>query len=185
FEGLLLPPHILQALHEAGFRRPSPVQEAALPLARMGTDLIVQAKAGTGKTLVFAVAAVERVDLANSSPQVLVLAPTREIALQASETVALAAAALPLPGLACASFIGGLPPLPAVPAVCRACHVAVGTTGRMLSLIQRGTLRTDSVHLLVLDEADKLLADSFRKDTLAIASALPQRRQLLALSATY
>lgn len=70
FEGLLLPPHILQALHEAGFRRPSPVQEAALPLARMGTDLIVQAKAGTGKTLVFAVAAVERVDLANSSPQV-------------------------------------------------------------------------------------------------------------------
>lgn len=70
FAGLLLPPAIEQALREAGFLRPSPVQEAALPLARMGTDLIVQAKAGTGKTLVFAVAAVERVDLTNSAPQV-------------------------------------------------------------------------------------------------------------------
>jgi hypothetical protein len=70
FAGLLLPPAIQQALKEAGFRRPSPVQEAALPLARMGTDLIVQAKAGTGKTLVFAVAAVERVDLSNGAPQV-------------------------------------------------------------------------------------------------------------------
>lgn len=74
FAGLLLPPAIGQALKEAGFRRPSPVQEAALPLARMGTDLIVQAKAGTGKTLVFAVAAVERVDLSNGAPQVPALA---------------------------------------------------------------------------------------------------------------
>ena len=70
FAGLLLPPHIEQALRDAGFRRPSPVQEAALPLARMGTDLVVQAKAGTGKTLVFAVAAVERVDVTNGAPQV-------------------------------------------------------------------------------------------------------------------
>ena len=70
FAGLLLPPHIEQALRDAGFRRPSPVQEAALPLARMGTDLVVQAKAGTGKTLVFAVAAVERVDISNGAPQV-------------------------------------------------------------------------------------------------------------------
>lgn len=70
FSSLLLPQHIEQALREAGFRRPSPVQEAALPLARLGTDLIVQAKAGTGKTLVFAVAAVERVDLSSAAPQV-------------------------------------------------------------------------------------------------------------------
>ena len=70
FAGLLLPPHIEQALRDAGYRRPSPVQEAALPLARMGTDLVVQAKAGTGKTLVFAVAAVERVDVNNGAPQV-------------------------------------------------------------------------------------------------------------------
>lgn len=70
FQALLLPPAIQAALRAAGFRRPSPVQEAALPLARMGTDLLVQAKAGTGKTLVFAVAAVERVDLANPAPQV-------------------------------------------------------------------------------------------------------------------
>ena len=156
FAGLLLPPHIEQALRDAGFRRPSPVQEAALPLARMGTDLVVQAKAGTGKTLVFAVAAVERVDISNGAPQVggppgrprrphappacsgaagthaprtrtrptllmqplssalpgvqvLVLAPTREIALQGSEAVGLAAAALPPPGLSCGTFIGGLP----------------------------------------------------------------------------
>ena len=70
FSSLLLPPLIEQALRDAGFRRPSPVQEAALPLARMGADLIVQAKAGTGKTLVFAVAAVERVDPSNGAPQV-------------------------------------------------------------------------------------------------------------------
>ncbi len=70
FASLLLPPHVQQALRDAGFRRPSPVQEAALPLARLGADLIVQAKAGTGKTLVFAAAAVERVDLTNAAPQV-------------------------------------------------------------------------------------------------------------------
>ena len=70
FAALLLPPHVQQALRDAGFRRPSPVQEAALPLARLGADLIVQAKAGTGKTLVFAAAAVERVDVANGAPQV-------------------------------------------------------------------------------------------------------------------
>lgn len=68
--GMLLPPHIEQALRAAGFRRPSPVQEAALPLARLGASLIVQAKAGTGKTLVFAAAAAERVELACSQPQV-------------------------------------------------------------------------------------------------------------------
>lgn len=67
--GLLLPPHVEAALRDAGFRRPSPVQEAALPLARLGADLIVQAKAGTGKTLVFAIPAVERVDLSNPAPQ--------------------------------------------------------------------------------------------------------------------
>lgn len=149
---LLLPPALEAALRGAGFRRPSPVQEAALPLARLGADLIVQAKAGTGKTLVFAAAAAERVDLGNPAPQarrrrrpallksaqpakpscccrrppskpappcpapplapikqVLVLAPTREIALQAAEAVALAAAALPPPGLAVGTFIGGLP----------------------------------------------------------------------------
>lgn len=144
FRELLLPEPILAGLLQAGFTRPSPVQQQAIPLARLGADVIVQAKAGTGKTLVFAVTAAEKVDLKEGMPQVrftklpaqalmfhlqmlsgtslhnlvcaalsllqvLVLAPTREIALQASEVVMDAAAALPPPGLVCGTFIGGLP----------------------------------------------------------------------------
>lgn len=109
FAALLVPPHIVAALRDYGIRAPSPVQHAAVPLARLGADLIVQAKAGTGKTVVFAVAVAERVDLAQRVPQVLVLAPTREVALQGAEVVAAAGANLPAPGLAVGAFIGGLP----------------------------------------------------------------------------
>lgn len=109
FTSLLVPQHIVEALRDYGIATPSPVQHAAVPLARLGADVIVQAKAGTGKTVVFAVAAAERVDLRQRAPQVLVLAPTREIALQGAEVVGATAACLPPPGLVCGTFIGGLP----------------------------------------------------------------------------
>lgn len=182
FRDLLLPPRMVQSLAAAGFVRPSPVQQAAIPLARLGADAIVQAKAGTGKTLVFAVAAVERVDLADSMPQVLLLAPTREVALQAADVVAAAAGGLPL---CVATLIGGLPTSEDERVLRRICHVVVGTPGRVLALLQRGALVAQRIGMLVLDEADRLLSESFQSDVAAIIEALPAQRQVLALSATY
>ncbi len=85
FHDLLLPQHTVDALASAGFLRPSPVQQAAIPLGRVGSDLLVQAKSGTGKTVVFAVICLERVKLEVGSPQALILAPIREVALQSAE----------------------------------------------------------------------------------------------------
>ncbi len=109
FDDLLLPRPLVAALAAAGFQRPSPVQQLAIPLGLVGTDLIVQAKSGTGKTCVFAVLALQRVQLSVATPQVLILAPTREVALQSADVVARIAAALPAPAPSCAVFVGGLP----------------------------------------------------------------------------
>ncbi|KAK9828374.1 hypothetical protein WJX81_000707 [Elliptochloris bilobata] len=186
FTELLLPQHLLLALREAGFERPSPVQEAAVPLARSGADLVVQAKSGTGKTIVFGIAAVELLRLDLPSPQVLVVAPTREIALQVGEVMSAVSARLPAPGLAIGTFIGGLPTEEDVRRLRRPCHVAVGTPGRLCALVENRALPVRDVRLLVLDEADNLwAADAFRKDVLRLAGALPKQKQVLAMSATF
>ena len=183
FHDLLLPPKILHALSNAGYTRPSPVQQAAIPLARLHLDLIIQAKAGTGKTLVFAVAIVERIDTTNPFPQALVLAPTREVALQAAAVVADVAATTPF--LKIATLIGGLPTAEDERVLRRRCHVVIGTPGRVLALIQKGTLQTSSITLLALDEADKLTAPDFWGPVSTVIDALPPKKQFLALSATY
>jgi len=182
FGDLLLPDDIVQSLTDVGFIRPSPVQQAAIPLARFGADVIIQAKAGTGKTLVFAIAAVERIDTTNAFPQALVLAPTREVALQAAEVVADAAG---MRSVTVATFIGGLPTMEDEKVLRRTCHIIVGTPGRVLALIQRGTLVTNKIRMLVLDEADKLLSEAFLNDVHMVIGEIPLGRQVLAVSATY
>jgi len=185
FRDLLLPTPILKSLEAAGYLRPSPVQHAAIPLTRLGLDVIIQAKAGTGKTLVFAITITESIDRSATFPQALVLAPTREVALQAADVITEAAAGTRSPALSVATLIGGLPTAEDERILRRKCHVIVGTPGRILSLIQRGSLVTQGISMLVLDEADKLLSSDFSEVVHQVIAAIPVTRQILALSATY
>ncbi|EFJ49376.1 hypothetical protein VOLCADRAFT_59362 [Volvox carteri f. nagariensis] len=185
FRELMVSEALVRSLFAAGFERPSPVQKAAIPLGRVGTDLIVQAKSGTGKTVVFAVICLERVKPELNSVQALILAPTREIAIQSEEVIRTLASELPHPALTSAVFVGGLPMVDDEKKLRRLCHVAVGTPGRVGALLQAERLVTKSLALLVLDEADSLLGDSFYEDVTWIYDQLPKRKQVLAFSATY
>ncbi|KAI8108732.1 hypothetical protein M9435_005149 [Picochlorum sp. BPE23] len=182
FDDLFIPKRIVQSLRAAGYFRPSPIQEKSIPLARLGVDVVVQGKAGTGKTLVFAVRAAEVVDARASIPQVLLIAPTREIALQASDTVMDLSGAC---GMSVVTCIGGLPTSQDERLLGRGCHVVVGTPGRLLSLIERKSLIVGSIQLVVLDEADRLMENAFFPTVQRILAALPREKQVMALSATF
>ncbi|CAN9515554.1 unnamed protein product [Ophioblennius macclurei] len=183
FASLLLSPAVLDGLSSAGFQKPSPIQLKAIPLGRCGLDLIVQAKSGTGKTCVFCTIALDSLVLENPATQVLVLAPTREIAVQIHSVVMAIGCAME--GLACSVFIGGRP-VSQDKAHLKKCHIAVGSPGRIKQLIEIGMLSTSSIRLFVLDEADKLLEEgSFQEQINWIFSSLPATKQMLALSATY
>ncbi|XP_008412071.1 putative ATP-dependent RNA helicase DDX20 [Poecilia reticulata] len=183
FGSLLLSQAVLDGLSSAGFQKPSPIQLKAIPLGRCGLDLIVQAKSGTGKTCVFVTIALDSLILENPSTQVLVLAPTREIAVQIHSVVMAIGCAME--GLECHVFIGGRP-VSQDKAHLKKCHIAVGSPGRIKQLIELGMLSTGSVRLFVLDEADKLLEEgSFQEQINWIFSSLPVNKQMLALSATY
>ncbi|XP_071125619.1 probable ATP-dependent RNA helicase DDX20 [Mytilus edulis] len=182
FDGLLLSDPILKGLKSAGFERPSPIQLKAIPLGRCGLDLIVQAKSGTGKTCVFSVIALEGLQLDTSALQVLILAPTREIAIQIWDVVK--SIGQTLPQLRCHTFIGGMP-LQEDKQKLKKCHIAVGTPGRMKQLIEQGVMNIENIRMFILDEADKLLEDSFQEQINWIYSTLPDNKQMLALSATY
>ncbi|XP_006628430.2 probable ATP-dependent RNA helicase DDX20 [Lepisosteus oculatus] len=183
FSSLLLSQPVLDGLAAAGFQKPSPIQLKAIPLGRCGLDLIVQAKSGTGKTCVFSTIALDSLILKNVSTQVLVLAPTREIAVQIHSVVTTVGAAME--GLECHVFIGGTP-VSLDKSRLKKCHIAVGSPGRIKQLIEMGYLSTASIRLFVLDEADKLLEEgSFQDQINWIYSSLPVNKQMLALSATY
>lgn len=182
FSGLLLSDNILSGLQKAGFQRPSPIQLKAIPLGRCGLDLIVQAKSGTGKTCVFSVIALEGIQTKSFALQVLVLAPTREIATQIWDVINSIGQCIPT--LRCHTFIGGMPVVEDKQKLKR-CHIAVGTPGRIKQLIETNIMNTDSIRMFVLDEADKLLEESFQEQINWIYSTLPENKQMLALSATY
>ncbi|XP_077369653.1 putative ATP-dependent RNA helicase DDX20 [Festucalex cinctus] len=183
FKSLLLSEVVLDGLSAAGFEKPSPIQLKAIPLGRCGLDLIVQAKSGTGKTCVFCTIALDSLMLDSCATQVLVLAPTREIAVQIHSVVMAIGCAME--GLQCHVFIGGRP-VSQDKLHLKKCHIAVGSPGRIKQLIELGMLSTASIRLFVLDEADKLLEEgSFQEQINWIFSSLPVNKQMLALSATY
>ncbi|XP_058516032.1 probable ATP-dependent RNA helicase DDX20 [Ochotona princeps] len=183
FESLLLSRPVLEGLRAAGFERPSPVQLKAIPLGRCGLDLIVQAKSGTGKTCVFSTIALDALILENLSTQILILAPTREIAVQIHSVIT--AIGIKMEGLECHVFIGGTP-LSQDKTRLKKCHIAVGSPGRIKQLIELDYLNPASIRLFILDEADKLLEEgSFQEQINWIYSSLPASKQMLAVSATY
>ncbi|XP_077540720.1 uncharacterized protein LOC144152981 [Haemaphysalis longicornis] len=182
FKQFLLSDQVLSGLSKSGFVRPSPIQVEAIPLGLCGFDLVVQAKSGTGKTCVFSTLALQAVDVSKNAVQVLILAPTREIAVQSCDTVC--CIGCDVLGLKAYAFIGGVPISEDLRKLSR-CHVAAGTLGRLLQLVKQGELRLNHAGLVVLDEADQLLDESFQGDLRELWSRLPPKRQVVATSATY
>jgi len=183
FSEMRLSDPILRGLADAGFERPSAIQARAIPIGRMGVDMIAQAKSGTGKTVVFAALALELMRPNQPAPQALIVVPTREIALQCCEVCRIIGTHLR--GISCHAFVGGTALRTDRAAAARA-HLATGTPGRLVDLLLSEALIARHVRLLVLDEADKLCGDAgFEEQLRYLLTCLPERRQTLAFSATY
>ena len=182
FRDLGLGEPLLEALAEVGYESPSPIQSATIPVLLSGADLLGQAQTGTGKTAAFALPALERLDLSGREPQVLVLVPTRELALQVAE--AFQRYASRLKGFHVLPIYGGQSYQPQLNALRRGVHVVVGTPGRISDHLERGTLKLASIKLLVLDEADEMLRMGFLEAVEAILVKTPPNRQAALFSAT-
>ncbi|CAJ1332213.1 unnamed protein product, partial [Effrenium voratum] len=186
FAELSLSAPLVRSLHEMGCERPSPVQLHTIPVALSGGDVIVQAKSGTGKTIAFCSVVLEGIDTSVAgASQALILAPTREIAMQISDELERLAWYLD-PPVDVGCFIGGVSLEEDEEKLESGTpHVAVGSPGRMLKLLREGMLTTDA-RFLVLDEADKLLDANFRQDITAITELVfTKQLQFLAVSATF
>lgn len=182
---------ISDALAAVGITSPFPIQELTLPVALSGQDIIGQAKTGTGKTLGFGLPTIQRVvgrddegwaDLEYpGAPQALILVPTRELAIQVGEDLAIAAK---LRNARVATLYGGVPIEPQAELLRRGLEVAVGTPGRIIDLYQQGFLNLKQVKIVVLDEADEMLDLGFQPSVEKILSYLPEDRQTMLFSAT-
>ncbi len=182
FTDLGLPEPILAALRDVGYESPSPIQAATIPILLEGRDLVGQAQTGTGKTAAFALPILARIDVARKEPQALVLAPTRELAIQVAE--AFASYATHLPGFNVLPIYGGQSYVPQLASLKRGAHVVVGTPGRIIDHLERGTLKLDGLAYMVLDEADEMLRMGFIDDVESILQKTPPTRQIALFSAT-
>ena len=182
FTDLALPDALLRALTDVGYESPSPIQAATIPPLLAGRDVLGQAQTGTGKTAAFALPALARLDPAQSKPQVLVLAPTRELAIQVAE--AFQKYAHHLPGFHVLPIYGGQSYQPQLSALKRGVHVIVGTPGRVIDHLERGSLDLSQLRCLVLDEADEMLRMGFIDDVEAVLKKTPETRQVALFSAT-
>jgi ATP-dependent RNA helicase DeaD len=182
FRDLALSDAVLQALVDVGYESPSPIQAATIPKLLAGSDVLGQAQTGTGKTAAFALPALSRIDLKKTDPQVLVLVPTRELALQVSEAFVKYAAHIE--GFHVLPIYGGQGYQPQLNALKRGTHVVVGTPGRVIDHMNRGTLKLSGITMLVLDEADEMLRMGFVDAVESILSETPPKRQVALFSAT-
>lgn len=182
FTELGLPDTLLRALQDVGYERPSPIQAASIPPLLQGSDLLGQAQTGTGKTAAFALPLLANIDLKKKSPQLLVLCPTRELAIQVAE--AFQSYARYLPGFHVLPVYGGQGFDSQLRGLKRGAHVVVGTPGRVMDHMRRKTLKLETVNALVLDEADEMLRMGFIDDVEWILESVPEERQIALFSAT-
>jgi len=182
FAELGLPEPLLQALRDVGYESPSPIQAATIPPLLAGRDVLGQAQTGTGKTAAFALPILARIDCNARHTQALVLAPTRELAIQVAEAFARYAAHLP--GFNVLPIYGGQSYVPQLASLKRGAHVVVGTPGRIIDHLERGTLKLDQLAHMVLDEADEMLRMGFIDDVESILQKTPPQRQVALFSAT-
>ena len=182
FRDLGLPEPLLKALAAVGYEAPSPIQAQTIPSLLEGRDVLGQAQTGTGKTAAFALPILARLDLKKSAPQALVLAPTRELAIQVAEAFQKYAAHMP--GFHVLPIYGGQSYGPQLSALRRGTHVIVGTPGRVIDHMDRGTLNLKELRWMVLDEADEMLRMGFIDDVNKILEKTPPTRQVALFSAT-
>jgi ATP-dependent RNA helicase DeaD len=182
FSDLGLSDAVLRALADVGYESPSPIQAQTIPVLLSGKDMLGQAQTGTGKTAAFALPALTKIGLDQREPQVLVLVPTRELALQVSE--AFLRYASHLKGFHVLPIYGGQSYQPQLNALRRGVHVVVGTPGRVIDHMNRGTLKLSGLTLLVLDEADEMLRMGFIDAVESILEQTPPARQVALFSAT-
>ena len=184
FSTLGLGPKLLQSITDLGYAAPTPIQSAAIPHLLEGSDLIGIAQTGTGKTAAFVLPMLERLSRTNQpnrNPRALIVAPTRELALQIDENVRLLGKHL---RVRCATIFGGVGERPQIDAVRKGVDIVVATPGRLLDLMSSGHVSLRAVEIAVLDEADRMLDMGFLPQIRKVVSALPKERQTLLFSAT-
>ena len=182
FAALGLSPAILKAVEALGFEEPAPIQAAAIPVMLEGHDVVGQSQTGSGKTAAFAIPAIEKIDIANRAVQVLILCPTRELATQVAEEVH--KLSIYKRGVHAVPIYGGASYDRQLFELRKGVQIVIGTPGRILDHIDRGTLKLDQVKLVVLDESDRMLDMGFRDDIGKILDATPSERQTVFFSAT-
>jgi ATP-dependent RNA helicase DbpA len=183
FDTLPLPPAALENLRRLGYHEMTAIQAASLPPALLGKDLIAQAKTGSGKTAAFALALLANLNARRFAVQTLVLCPTRELADQVTTEIRRLARAED--NIKVVTLAGGVPLRGQTTSLGHGAHIVVGTPGRVLDHLGRGTLQLDALNTLVLDEADRMLDMGFVDDIAQVARACPAQRQTLLFSATY
>ncbi|WP_166855025.1 DEAD/DEAH box helicase [Actinomyces respiraculi] len=182
FSDLGLPADLLKAVTDMGFTTPTPIQREAIPVLLGGRDVVGVAQTGTGKTAAFGLPLLDAVDSRDGTVQALVLAPTRELAIQSTD--AITDMAQRSRGLDVVAVYGGAPYGPQIGALKGGAQVVVGTPGRIIDLIEKGALHLEDVRFFVLDEADEMLRMGFAEDVETIASSLPAERRTALFSAT-
>ncbi len=183
FTELGLSPELLKAIDKIGFEVAAPIQSETIPLLLAGRDVVGQSQTGSGKTAAFAAPAIQLSDTTRAETQVLILCPTRELAVQVAEEVARLAAFKP--GLRELPVYGGQSYDRQFRALRQGAHIVIGTPGRVIDHLDRGTLRLDGLRMLVLDEADRMLDMGFLDDIRAILARAPAERQTAFFSATF
>ena len=182
FDTLGLSPEILKAVAQLGYEEATPIQSAAIPMLLSGVDVVGQSQTGSGKTAAFAIPAIEKIDPASKAVQVLILCPTRELATQVAEEVhqltAFKRTVHSVPIYGGASYDRQLFELK------KGVQIVIGTPGRIIDHIERGTLKLDQLRVAILDEADRMLDMGFRDDIQRILDATPKSRQTVFFSAT-
>ena len=182
FSELGLSPEMLKAIERLGFEQAAPIQAEAIPVIQSGRDVFGQSQTGSGKTAAFAIPAIEKVDTKNRAVQVLILCPTRELAVQVSEEVH--KLAFYKPGVRALPVYGGQSYERQFAGLKAGANIVIGTPGRVMDHMNRGTLRLDQIHTIILDEADEMLDMGFREDIEFILKAMPAERQTVLFSAT-
>ncbi|MCB1226564.1 MAG: DEAD/DEAH box helicase [Verrucomicrobiales bacterium] len=182
FDHLGISPNLLQAIKAQGFEQPSPIQQQAIPPALAGRDIVGQSQTGSGKTLAFAIPALQCLDASRTEVQVLILCPTRELAMQVCQEVHKLTSHLH--GVQATPIYGGASYDRQIRALRHGTQIVVGTPGRVIDFIERGVLRLDAIRMLVFDEADEMLDMGFRDEIDQVVSLLPEQRQTIFFSAT-
>jgi ATP-independent RNA helicase DbpA len=183
FSSLPLAPTVLANLQRLGYERMTPIQAASLPLALAGKDLIAQAKTGSGKTAAFALPLLVNLNPRRFAVQALVLCPTRELAEQVTQELRRLARAEE--HIKILTLCGGATMRPQLASLVHGAHIVVGTPGRIMDHLERGSLDLQALNTLVLDEADRMLDMGFHDDIATVVKQCPAQRQTLLFSATY